>query len=99
MVASVCHFGYSRSSGLAPGRVYFDDVTVFQTASFSPSTLENSVSKSIVFKLLNSEERFRMAPFSVIVFGVVLWTIAVSSVWTGPEGGKKNVGVAVYWEE
>ena len=30
MVASVRHFGYSRSSGLAPGRVYFDDVTVFR---------------------------------------------------------------------
>ena len=30
MVAPVLHFGYSRSSGLAPGRVYFDDVTVFR---------------------------------------------------------------------
>ena len=30
MVASVRHFGYSRSSGLAPGCVYFDDVTVFR---------------------------------------------------------------------
>ena len=30
MVASVRHFKYSRSSGLAPGRVYFDDVTVFR---------------------------------------------------------------------
>ena len=31
MVVSNRHFGYSRSSGLAPGRVrvYFDDVTVF----------------------------------------------------------------------
>ena len=29
-VASVRHFGYSRSSDLAPGRVYFDDVTVFR---------------------------------------------------------------------
>ena len=46
----------------------FDDVTVF-----SPFTLENSV-----FKSLLSRERFRMAPFSVIVFGVVVWTIAVS---------------------
>ena len=48
MVASVRHFGYSRSSGLAPGRVYFDDVTVF-----SPSTLENSVFK---------KHRFQIAP-------------------------------------
>ena len=30
MAASVRHFGYSRSSGLAPGRVYFDDVIVFR---------------------------------------------------------------------
>ena len=30
MVASARHFGYSRSSGVAPGRVYFDDVTVFR---------------------------------------------------------------------
>ena len=30
MLASVRHFGYSRSSGLAPGLVYFDDVTVFR---------------------------------------------------------------------
>ena len=46
----------------------------FQIASFSPSTLE----KSIVFKSLHSGERFWMAPFSLIVFGVVAWTIAVS---------------------
>ena len=31
MVASVRHFGYSRSSGLAPGSVYFDDVTYIHT--------------------------------------------------------------------
>ena len=30
MVACVCLFGYSWSSGLAPGRVYLDDVTVFR---------------------------------------------------------------------
>jgi len=30
MESSVRHFGYSRSSGLAPGRVYLDDVTVFR---------------------------------------------------------------------
>ena len=53
MVASVRHFGFSRSSGLAPGRVSFDDVTVFQIASFSPSTLENSLFK---------KHRFQIAP-------------------------------------
>ena len=30
IVASVRHFWYSRSSDMAPGRVYFDDVTVFR---------------------------------------------------------------------
>ena len=71
-------FGYSRSSGLAPGRVYFDDVTVFSWHRFLRSHEKTAFSKSIVFKSLHSGERFRMAPFSVIVFGVVVWTIAVS---------------------
>ena len=44
------HFGCSRWS-LAPGRVYLDDVTVFQIASFSPSTLENSVFKKYRFQI------------------------------------------------
>ena len=48
MVASVRHFGYSQSSGLAPGCV-----CRFQIASFSPSTLENSVFK---------KHRFQIAP-------------------------------------
>ena len=30
MVASVRHIGYSRSSSLAPGLVFFDDVTIFR---------------------------------------------------------------------
>ena len=50
MVASVRHFG--RSSGLAPGRVYFDEVTVLRyMASFSPSTLENCVFKKYRFQI------------------------------------------------
>ena len=36
---------------VAPGRVYFDDVTVFQIASFSPSTLKNSVFKKHLFQI------------------------------------------------
>ena len=47
VVASVCQFGYSWSSGLVPGRHRF------QIASFSPSTLENSVFK---------KRRFQIAP-------------------------------------
>ena len=53
MVTSVRHFGYSRSLGVALSRVYFDDVNRFQIASFSPSTLENSVFK---------KHRFQIAP-------------------------------------
>ena len=92
MVASVRHFGYSRSSGLAPGRVYFDEVTVL-----SPSTLENSVFK---------KHRFQIAPLwrafsNGSVFGdrfrrcsvddnrirskTVPFSFENGLVWTGPE--------------
>ena len=45
----VRHFGYSRSSGLVPGRVYFDDVTV---------------SDSMVFSVHTRRQRFQKASFS-----------------------------------
>ena len=59
-VASVRHFGYSGSSGLAPGGVYFDDVFSvhtrkqrFQKASFpNRSTLES------VFEWLRFQRSF-----------------------------------------
>ena len=73
MVASVGHFEYSRSSGLAPGRVYFDGVTVFREHRFLRPHYKTAFSKSIVFKSLHSGERFRMTQFSVIEL-----------VWTGP---------------
>ena len=54
---------------------------------FQIALLENSV-----FKSLHSGERFLLAPFSVIVFGVVVWTSKTAPfsfenglVWTGPE--------------
>ena len=78
MEPSVRHFGYSQSSGLVPGRVYLDDVTVFTQHRFHRPHQKAAFSKSIVFKSLHSGERFRMTPFSVIVFGLVVWTIAVS---------------------
>ena len=53
VMASVRRFGYSRSSGLAPGRVYFWWGHRFQIASFSPSTLQNRVFK---------KHRFQIAP-------------------------------------
>ena len=87
MVASVRHFGYSWSSGLAPGRVYFDDVTVFREHRFLRPNKKNSVFKKHRSKSLHARERFRMAPFSVIVFGAVKKCSVVfenGSVWTGP---------------
>ena len=45
---------------------------------FSVHTRKQRFQKASFFKLLHSGERFRMAPFSVIVFGVVVWTTAVS---------------------
>ena len=60
------------------GRVVWRPVvSILMTSLFSDSK-KTAFSKSIVFKSLLSGERFRMAPFSVIVFGVVVWTIAVS---------------------
>ena len=49
--------------------------TVHVFVSFSPV---HTTTPSIVFKSLHFGERFRMAPFSVIVFGFVVSTIAVS---------------------
>ena len=69
--SAVHHFGYSRSSGLAPVRVYFDDVAVFRKHRFLYPHWKTGFSKSIVFKSLHSGERFQMAPFSLIVFGIV----------------------------
>ena len=45
---------------------------------FSVHTTKQRFQNGIVFKSLHSGGRFRMAPFSVIVFGVAVWTIAVS---------------------
>ena len=56
------------------------DVAVFRQHRFLRLHWKTAFSESIVFKSLQSGERFRMAPFSVIVFGVVVWTVAVSSV-------------------
>ena len=50
----------------------------FQIASFSSSTLENSVFKKHHFQIAPLWGAFSMAPFSVIVFDVVVWTTAVS---------------------
>ena len=54
------------------------------TSSFSDSivfavhTRKTAFSNSTVFKSFHSGERFRNDPFSLIVFGVVVWTVVVS---------------------
>ena len=59
-------------------------VSILMTSPFSDCivftvhTRKQRFQKSIVFKSLNSGERFRMTPFSVIVFVFVVWTTAVS---------------------
>ena len=65
-------------SGLQPGG------GVVVTSSFSDSivftihTRKTAFSNSTVFKSFHSGERFRNDPFSVIVFSVVVWMVAVS---------------------
>ena len=76
--ASVRYLVYSRLSGLQP------DGVVVVTSSFSDSivftvhTRKTAFSNSTVFKSFHSGERFRSDPFSLILFGVVVWTVAVS---------------------
>ena len=45
---------------------------------FNTDTRCSVFSNSTVFKLFHSGERFRIDPFSLIVFGIVVWTVAVS---------------------
>ena len=74
-VASVCHFGYSRSTGLAPDRIYFDDVTVensvFKKHRFQIAPLWRAFSNDSVFgdrfrrcSVDDSPIRSKIAPFS-----------------------------------
>ena len=44
---------------------------------FAVHTRKTAFSKSTVFKSYHSGERFRIDPFTLIVLGVVVWTIAV----------------------
>ena len=68
------HLPYSRLSSLLPDRV------VVMTSSFSDSivfavhTRKTAFSNSTVFKSFHSGQRFRNDLFSLIVFGVVVWT-------------------------
>ena len=89
------HFGYSLSSGLALGRVYFDDVFVFRLHCFSVHT-RNSIFKKHRFQMASLWRAFSNGS----VFGDRFWHCSVDDsriqskralfsfenglVWTGP---------------
>ena len=76
--ASVRCLVYSRLSGLQPGGVVVVTSSFSDSIVFAVHTRKTAFSDSTVFKSLHSGERFRDDPFSLIVFGVVVWTVAVS---------------------
>ena len=76
--ASVRYFRYSRLSGLQPGGVVVVTSSFSDSIVFTVHTRKTAFSSGTVFKLFHSGERFRNDPFSVIVFSVVVWTVAVS---------------------
>ena len=45
---------------------------------FAVHTRKTVFSNSTIFKLFHSGERFQFDPFSLIIFGNVVWTVAVS---------------------
>ena len=76
--ASVRYLGYSRLSSLHPGGGVVVMSSFSDSIVFAVHTRKTVFSNSTVFKLFHSGERFRIDPFSVIVFSVVVWTVAVS---------------------
>ena len=52
MKASVCHLGYSRSSGLEPGRVVVVTSSFSDSIVFAVNTWKTVFSNTIVFKYL-----------------------------------------------
>ena len=75
--ATVRYLVYSRLSGLQPGGVVVVTSSFSDSIVFAVHTRKTAFSNSTVFKSLHSGERFRSDPFSVIVFSVVVWTVAV----------------------
>ena len=76
-VASVRHFGYSRSSGLAPGRVYFDDVTVF-------SVHTQVHTRNQRFQKASFSNRSTLAPFCSVFKKIYVQTYRFRIVFTRP---------------
>ena len=70
--ASVRYLGYSRLSGLEPGGVVMVRSSFSDSIVFAVHTRKTAFSNSTVFKSFHAD------PFSVIVFSVVVWTVALS---------------------
>ena len=68
--AFVRYLGYSWLSGAEPGGVVV--VTSLDSIVFAVHTRKTAFSNSTVFKSFHSGERFRIDPFSLILFGVVV---------------------------
>ena len=93
MVASVRHFGYSRSSGLAPGRVYlmtspFSDSTDFSVHTrkqrFQKASLSNRTTLESVFEWLRYRFRRCSVDDSRIRSKTAPFSFENGLVWTGP---------------
>ena len=65
-------------SGLQPGGVAVVTPSLSDSAIFAVHTWKTAFSNSTVLKSFHSGERFQIDPFSLVVFGVVVWTVAVS---------------------
>ena len=76
--ASVHYLGYSRLRGLQPGGGVVVTSSFSDSIVFAVHTRKTAFSNSTVFKSFHSGERFQNDPFLVIVFSVVVWTVAVS---------------------
>ena len=76
--ASFRHVVYSRLSVLQPGRVILISSPFSDSIVFAVHTRKTAFSKCTVFKSFHFGECFRIDPFSLIVFGVLVWTVAVS---------------------
>ena len=75
----VCPQPWSLTTGgLQSGRVVGLTSSFSDSIIFAVHTREKAFSNSIFFKSFHSIERFRIDPFSLMVFGVVVWTVAVS---------------------
>ena len=72
------HLGYSRFSCLQPRRFVVVMSSFSDSIVFAVHTRKTAFLNSTVFKSFHSGERFRNDPFSLIIFGLVVWTVAVS---------------------